>query len=163
MRFKCSQDRSDLAQVIRAADKLGITEYDFFHLAFQHWTGREPNVCMLENTFAIYMFQQTAPHWVRHLTREVKARDAEGRLGPVELGAMKFRKRQSTPRHGRLCVGAMAAAMVLYTIALMDISYDRETSAPMPCYGGPGFKVFSEMAYSISGREPPPCRTRKDR
>ena len=163
MRFKCSQDRSDLAKVIRAADKLGITEYDFFHLAFRRWTGREPNVRMLEKNFVDYMFRQTMPHWVRHFVREVNTCSAEGRLNPIELGAMKYRKRQSPPRHGRLCVGAMAAAMVLYTIALMEISYDSGNSAPMPCYGGPGFKVLSEMAYSISGKKPPPCRIQKDR
>ncbi len=163
MRFTCSQDRFDLAKIIRAADKLGISEYDFFHLAFRRWTGREPDVHMLEKIFVDYMFQQTVPLWVRHLVREVRARDTEGRLNPVELGAMKYRKRQSPPQHGRLCVGAMAAAMVLYVIALTEISYDPETSAPMPCYGGPGFKVISEMAYSISGKDPPLCRTRKNR
>jgi Arc/MetJ family transcription regulator len=163
MRVACSQDRSDLAKVIRAADKLGITEYDFFHLAFRRWTGREPDTRVLENTYVEYMFRQTVPHWVRHLEREVKARASEGRLNPVEFGAMKFRNRQSPPRHGRLYVGAMATAMVLYTIALMEISYDPGNSQPMPCYGGPGFKVFSEMAYSISGKKPPICRNRKDR
>ncbi len=163
MLFKCSQDRSDLAKVIRAADKLGIAEYDFFHLAFRRWTGREPDPHRLEKIFVDYMFRQTVPHWVRHLMREVSARTIEGRLNTVEFGAMKYRKRQSPPRHGRLCVGAMAAAMVLYTIALTGISYDPQTSTPMPCSGGPGFKVFSDMAYSISGKKPPPCRTRKVR
>ena len=118
---------------------------------------------MLENVFVTYMFQQTVPHWVRHLAREVNSRATEGRLNAVELEVMKYRKRQPLPRHGRLCLGAMAAAMVLYTFALTNISYDPQTSAPIPCYAGPGFKIFSEVAYFISGQEPSPCRSAKDR
>jgi len=43
------------------------------------------------------------------------------------------------------------------------VTYDPETSAPMPCYGGPGFKVISEMAYAVAGKRPPPCETVKER
>jgi len=163
MRIDCSKTRSDLGRVIRAAEALGITEYDFFRLAFRRWSGREAEARALENIFVVYMFQQSVPHWVRHLAREVNTRTAEGRLNAAGLGAMKYRKLPPVPRHGRLCVGAMAAAMVLYTIALMDISHDPGISGPMPCYGGPGFKVFSEMAYSVSGKKPPPCPTATDR
>ena len=80
MLFKCSQDRSDLAKVIRAADKLGITEYDFFHLAFRRWTGHEPDVRMLEKNFVDYMFRQIVPHWVRHYARRIIALDEQGQL-----------------------------------------------------------------------------------
>lgn len=163
MRPNRSQTRSDLGRVIRAAEALGLTEYDFFRFAYKCWTGCEPDARMLENVFVTYMFQQTVPHWVRHLAREVNSRATEGRLNAVELEVMKYRKRQPLPRHGRLCLGAMAAAMVLYTFALTNISYDPQTSAPIPCYAGPGFKIFSEVAYFISGQEPSPCRSAKDR
>jgi len=163
MRAHRSQARSDLGRVIRAAEALGITEFDFFRLAYRRWSGDEPEPRMLESTFAVYMFQQTVPHWVRHLAREVNVRAARGRLDAVAREAMKYRKRLPPPRNGRFCVGAVAVGMVLYTIALMDISYDPATSAPMPCDGGPGLRVFSEMAYSVSGQKPPLCESLKDR
>ncbi|MBC8337622.1 MAG: hypothetical protein H8E39_02930 [Alphaproteobacteria bacterium] len=163
MRAHRSQARSDLGRVIRAAEALGITEFDFFRLAYRRWSGQEPGPRMLESTFAVYMFQQTVPHWVRHLAREVNARAARGRLDTVAHEAMKYRKRLPPPRNGRLCVGAVVVGVLLYTIALMDISYGPGTSAPMPCYGGPGLKFFSEMAYSVSGQKPPSCEFRKDR
>ena len=55
----------------------------------------------------------------------------------------------------------MGAMMVLYCVALLDISYDPQTSAPMPCYGGPRFKVIAEMAHAIAGKELPHCENFK--
>ena len=163
MNLICSRESSDLGDVIRSAEALNISEYDFFRLAFRRWSGREPEDKALERLFVDYMFYQTVPHWVRHLTRDVNARVMEGRLDLAEIGALDYRHRPPLPRHGRRCVGLLVAATVLYSVALMSVTYDPETSAPMPCYGGPGFKVISEMAYAVIGKRSPSCETLKER
>ncbi len=159
----CPREPSDLDTVIDAAGALSITEYDFFRLAFRRWSGREPEDKALERFFVDYMFHQTIPHWVRHLARDVNARLVEGRLDLAEIGALDYRHRPPLPRHGRRCVGLVVAATVIYSVALMGVTYDPETSAPMPCYGGPGFKFISEMAYAVTGKRPPSCETVKER
>lgn len=163
MNLICSRESSDLEDVIRSAEALSISEYDFFRLAFRRWSGREPEDKALERLFVEYMFHQTVPHWVRHLARDVNARAVKGQLDLAEIGALDYRPRLPLPRHGRRSVGLVIAATVIYSVALMSVTYDPETSAPMPCYGGPGFKVISEMAYAVSGKRPPSCETVKER
>ncbi len=154
---------SSLGDVIKAAEALGVSEYDFFRLSFRRWSGREPDEKKLERTFVAYMFHQTVPSWVRHLAREVSAREAEGRLNIQAFGAEKFRHRRPPSRHGGLYIGIMAAMTALYCVALLEISYDPETSAPMPCYGVTGFKIISDMVHAVAGKEPPVCEPAKDR
>lgn len=163
MNLICSRESSDLEDVIRSAEALSISEYDFFRLAFRRWSGREPEDKALERQFVEYMFHQTVPHWVRHLARDVNARAVKGQLDLAEIGALDYRPRLSLPRHGRRSVGLVIAATVIYSVALMSVTYDPETSAPMPCYGGPGFKVISEMAYAVMGKRSPSCETVKER
>lgn len=152
-----SSESSDLGDIVNAAEALGISEYDFFRLAYRRWSGHEPVEKELEGTFVSYMFHQTIPHWVRHFTRDVNTRAAAGTLDAVKLGAVDYRHRMPPHRHGGLFMGIMVALTVLYCVALLEITYDPETSAPMPCYGGPGFKIVSSMAYAVSGRDAPPC------
>lgn len=154
-----AQTPDDCIAVIDAASALGIREIDLFRLAHRRWFGREIVPAALERAFAGYMFRNLVPTWVRHFCRAVLARDAMGRLDPAEFGATGYWRQLPVPRHGRLYVGLTAAAVVLYCVALLEISYDPRTSAPMPCYGGPGFKVFSSMAHSISGKTPSRCRS----
>ena len=163
MNVICPREPPDLRDVIMAAEALSISEYDFFRLAFRRWSGHEPEDKALERVFVDYMFYQAVPYWVRHLAREANARAVEGRLDPAQFGALEYRRRLPPPRHGRLCIGFVAAATVLYSVALMDVTYDLQTSAPMPCYGGPGFKIISELAHAVSGKRPPSCETVKER
>ncbi|MFQ5764975.1 MAG: hypothetical protein ACE5GT_08610 [Rhodospirillales bacterium] len=149
----------DCVAVIDAASALGVREIDLFRLAYRRWFGHEIIPAALERAFAAYMFRKIVPSWVRHFGRDVLARAAAGRLDPAGLGAKDYLRQPPAPRHGRLYVGLTAAAMVLYCVALLEISYDPRTSAPMPCYGGPGFKILSSMAHAVSGRAPPRCAT----
>ena len=155
--------RSNPGDIIKAAEALRISEYDFFRLSFQRWSGREPDEKKLEQAFVAYMFHQIVPPWVRHLAREVLALEAEGRLNIWTFGAQKYRHRLPPSRHGGFYIAIMAAITALYCVALLDISYDPETSAPMPCYGGQGFRIISDIAHAVSGKEPPPCEPVKDR
>ena len=154
---------SGLGDVMKAAEALGISEYDFFRLSFRRWSGREVDEKKLERTFVAYMFHQTIPSWVRHLAREVLAREAEGRLNIRAFGAQEYRRRPPPHRHGGLYIGIMAAMTALYCVALLDISYDPQTSAPMPCYGGSSFKIISDIAHAVAGKELPVCEPAKDR
>ena len=147
----------DFGAVMKAAEALGISEYDFFRLAFRRWWGKEADEITLERIFVAYMFQQAVPTWVRHLTRDVISQTADGKLDAAKLGALKYKRRLPPSRHGGLYIGLMAALTFFYCVALLDISYDPGTSAPMPCYGGPGFKIISGMAHAVSGKKPPSC------
>lgn len=154
---------SNPGDIIKAAEALRISEYDFFHLSFRRWSGRKPDEKVLEQAFVAYMFHQTVPPWVRHLAREVLAREAEGRMNIRAFGAQEYRPRPLPSRHGGLYIGIMVAMTAFYCVALLDISYDPETSAPMPCYGESGFKILSDIAYAVAGKEPPVCEPVKDR
>ncbi len=35
-------------------------------------------------------------------------------------------------------------------------------TAPMPCYGGPGFEVIAEMTYAVAGKELANCENFKN-
>ncbi len=154
---------SDPGDIIKAAEALRISEYDFFRLSFRRWSGREPDEKVLEQAFVAYMFHQTVPPWVRHLAREVLTLEAEGRMNIRAFGAQKYRRRPPPSHHGGLYLGIMAAMTAFYCVALLNISYDPETSAPMPCYGGSGFKIISDMVHAVAGKEPTVCEPVKDR
>lgn len=147
----------DCKAVIDAAQALDVREVDFFRLAFRRWFGRDASPSVLERAFAAYMFCKIVPEWARHMTRVVLADDAAGRLDPARLGAMVYRRQPPPHRHGRLFVGLTLVAVLFYCVALLRISYDPQTSAPLPCYGGPGFKLWAEMAHAVSGKPLPEC------
>ena len=63
MNFIFASESSDLGDVVEAAEALGISEYDFFCLAYRRWSGHEPEEKELEGTFVTYMFHQNIPHW----------------------------------------------------------------------------------------------------
>lgn len=150
-------DTADLGNVIEAAEALGISEYDFFQLAFRLWNGREPRRVVLEKAFGDYMFHQTVPPAVRHLAREVLSRETDGTLNAARLGAQKYQRRLPLPKNVRFNLSLLAAAFVVYCFALVEISHYPETTASLPCNGGPGLVVISKMAYAVSGKSPPSC------
>ena len=51
MNFIFASESSDLGDVIEAAEALGISEYDFFRLAFRRWSGHGPEQKKLEETY----------------------------------------------------------------------------------------------------------------
>ncbi len=163
MRFAETKIPDDCEAVLDAAAALDIREIDFFRLAFRRWFGRDIRQSALERLFADYMFRNVVPHWTRHLSRQVLARAGDGEPDGAEFGALKYLRQPPAPRHGRLYAGLTAAVIVLYCVALLNVSYDPETSAPIPCYGGPGFKLFAAFAHGISGKAPPTCEAANPR
>ena len=147
----------DYRAVMDAAAALDVREIDFFRLAFRRWFGHDASAPVLERAFASYMFRKIVPAWARHFSRAVLADAAAGRLDPARLGAAMFRRQPPPHPRGRIYVGVTLAVLLFYCLALLRISYDPETSAPLPCYGGPGFKFAVEVAHAFSGKPLPKC------
>ena len=104
------------------------------------------------------MFHREVPIWVRHFSREVFEREASGSLDPLALGAGRYKRRPPPPpRYGNFTVAITIGVFVLYSFVLMDTGYHPQTSAPMYCQGGGGFKFFADMSHAISGKERPIC------
>ncbi len=163
MGFAETELPDDCVVVLDAAAALDIREIDFFRLAFRRWFGRDIRQPALERLFADYMFRRVVPHWTRHLSRQVLARAGDGGPDAAEFGALKYLDQPPPPRHGRLYAGLTAAAIVLYCAALLNVSYDPETSAPMPCHGAPVFKLFVAWTDGVSGKAPPTCEAANPR
>jgi hypothetical protein len=158
------RDLEDCRAVMDASSALDLREVDFFRLAFRRWFGRDIRGPELERAFAAYMFRKAVPPWTRHFSRLVLVLSARGRLDPARLGALPFQRQPPPHPKGRVYVGATLAVIALFLVGLLNTSYDPETSAPLPCYGGPGLKFASDVAHAISGRPPPSCVVRrKDR
>ncbi len=63
--------QKDLNSIGYASSLLDISEFRFFKLAYSQWYGQDILDSQLENVFAEYMFEDSIPHWVRHLTRKI--------------------------------------------------------------------------------------------
>lgn len=158
MHFPLERTPDHSRRALNAAGVLGLREIDFFRLAFRRWHGRDIRSHQLERIFADYMFYREVPIWVRHFSREVFERKASGALDPLTLGAGRYKRRpQPPPRYGKFTVAITIAVFVLYSFVLMDTGYHPQTSAPMYCQGGGGFKFFADMSHAISGKERPAC------
>lgn len=147
----------DHGAVMDAASALDVREVDFFRLSYRHWFGRDARERDLERVFAAYMFRQDVPPWVRHFSRKVLMLAERGRLDAASLGALQFKRQPPPHPNGRIYVGATLAVIVFFCAALLNAGRGPETAAPLPCYGGPGLKLASDLAHAISGRSPPSC------
>ena len=158
MIFPLERTQDDSRHALDAAAALDLREIDFFRLAYRRWHGRDIGSSQLERAFAGYMFHREVPIWVRHFSREVFDRKESGALDPLALGAGSYKRRPPPPpRHGKFTVAITIGVFVLYSFVLMDTGYHPQTSAPMYCQGGGGFKFFADMAHAISGKERPTC------
>jgi hypothetical protein len=140
-----------------AASALDVREVDFFRLSYRRWFGRDVRARDLERVFSAYMFRQDVPSWVRHFSREVLTLAERGRLDPARLGALQFKRQPPPHPNGRVYVGATLAVIVFFCAALVNAGRNPETIRPLPCYGGPGLKLASDLAHAIGGRSPPSC------
>ena len=120
----------DCGAVVKAAEALGIREYDFFRLAFRRWNGREAEEKEFERTFVAYMFHQIVPAWVRHFSREVLQLQETGTLDPRAFGIDGFQRRQPLPRLGGFSWRLVAVAILLVLLMSLDTTYVRDPSVP---------------------------------
>lgn len=151
-------EAEDCRVVVEAAQALGLTEFDFFRLAYRRWFGRQPDEKLLEKVFAAYMFGRAVPSWARHLSRQVVDQHRRGTLDPESLGAGRYRERITRPRQGPLVfAGVMAIWLVLFSM-LLNTRYDPGTSAPPQfCPGTTGAYFYEAWAHLIAGKPVPPC------
>lgn len=67
---EASDDTSALG---RTAERLAVSEYRVFELAYRNWYGRVPETALLEQIYGRYLDRTELPHWVRDFTRRVDA------------------------------------------------------------------------------------------
>lgn len=91
--FPRKKDRTekDVAQTIMSSSLLQVSEFRFFELSYSRWYGRDLSENRMEYYFSDYMMRSQVPHWVRHLSREVKTRHFEGTLDPYEYNVQYSR------------------------------------------------------------------------
>jgi hypothetical protein len=147
----------DLRLVVEAAGCLGVEEFELFRLAWRHWRGEDAATQPLEKAFAGYMFQQTAPAWVRHFCREVLAREQAGRLDPAAFGVARGTARGPEATYARLSVAVIAAVGLIVIPAVLQVSYQPRSSTPLVCEMGPGIRFYAGIAHAFAERAPPAC------
>ena len=77
---------ADVADVVAAADALGVREFRLFTIAYARWFGRAASDAVIERPFMRYLYTAEAPLWVRQFTREVLRLRDVGRLDPTRYG-----------------------------------------------------------------------------
>lgn len=76
----------DVEAVSNASQLLGIGPFAVFAMAYERWHGEKPATKSLEPVFVRYLFEQTAPPWVRHFTRLITFQAENGRFDRTEYG-----------------------------------------------------------------------------
>jgi hypothetical protein len=153
-----SDDSHPEKAVIDAAGLLDLREVDLFRLAHrEHW-GREIAPQRLEALFADYMFHRAVPIWLEQFSREILRREGRQSVA-IRAGARRYQPIPVYTRHGPLLVASVLAGFFVYAFWLVDLSYDRQPSAPVECTYGPGFKVLSDLAQKVHGHVPVACNT----
>jgi len=136
----------DPRAIVAASEALGISEFDFFRLAFKRWSGREPDESTLERTFVAYMFEQKAPHWARHLSREILRRRHDGTLDPAAFDISGLRRRPPLPRLGRFSWSIVALTLLIVFLMSLETTYIKDRSIPPGCPGSSGSIFLDRFA-----------------
>ena len=68
-------DSDDAVALSQTADRLAVSEYRVFELAYRHWYGRVPEAGFLEQAYGRYLNRTELPPWVRDFTRRVDAKE----------------------------------------------------------------------------------------
>lgn len=143
--------------VLDAAELLGLREIDLFRLAHRRWHGAAAGEKMLERQFADYMFNGAVPPWVRHLAREVAARDRLGTLNADALGASAYHRVQPAPKFGAAYVAGTLAFCLMAQAMIIAAHQAPPAAAGLDCGGGPGWRAIYGLARQLSDKPPPAC------
>lgn len=134
----------DHSAIGAAAEALGISEFDFFRVAYRRWSGHELDEQALERSFVQYMFLQSVPHWARHLSREVLQIKRAGGLDPNAYGLAGIKRRYPLPGPGRISWNLMALALAFVVLTAVDYKYPKDRTMPPGCPGSSG-SVFLDI------------------
>lgn len=116
---KREQEQYDLAA---AADALGVSEVDFFRLAYRWWHAREPDEQTLDRAYMDHIKFGVTPDWARHMAREVAAAAAAGRLDRTTFGATgppgNVYRPRPPPRPARLLLWIVYALLFVFFLVM---------------------------------------------
>ncbi len=87
----------DVEAVSRTSRLLGVGPFAVFALAYERWHGEAPATKALEPIFVRYLFEQTAPPWVRHFARLTAFQAENGRFDRTEYGLPALAPETLTP------------------------------------------------------------------
>ncbi len=65
------QPISDADRLHIVADRLGISEFDLFQMAYKAWFTEECAISRIERHFVHYLYFSEVPFWMRHLLRRL--------------------------------------------------------------------------------------------
>lgn len=146
----------DVRLVMDAARALDVKEFDFFRLAWRHYHGAEPELPILERTFAQYMLHQRVPYWLRRVSRDILRLKGNGTLNPSKFGVSLVRPPPAPPPpHARLTVAGVVAVICLFVVLLIAAPQDPAGAASPLCAGGPGMGYTETVARMFTGKSDP--------
>ena len=105
-----------------AAELLRMNEFELFRAAHRAWFRERVDDSHIERHFAVYMFEGTAPFWVRQFTRTTL--DAHGVQAGYEEPSLSDMLRMGC----RLCEAAMRTLRL--TVSLFLPARSRRAPAP---------------------------------
>ncbi len=138
-RLKRKARSNDGPTVLDAAAELDTSEFEIFRLAHRAWFGHDAEEKSLERMFAVYMFHDRVPLWVRHLCRDIVEAAPAPDADAVALPALDPEQR----RHVLTLAVAVTAAVFIMTIGAGSI--------PPGCPG-----AYVEPTQNVSDEAPRP-------
>lgn len=104
--------------VVSSAALLQISEFRFFHLAYERWFGHVLSDRDMEHIYVPYLFDSVVPYWVRHLVREVLSLEKQASLNPADFN---IKHRTITPEikaQGEWYIIAVFMILVMFCFLL---------------------------------------------
>lgn len=114
----------DTRDVLAASSELQITEFRLFELAYHRWFGEYLSEKKMERFYAGYMFNASAPFWVRHFCRDVLEHARNGNLEPEKFGVFPVPFSDSLFNRGiRYSLVVLVVITTLHLVAVLVANY----------------------------------------
>ena len=77
-------DNPKKSEILLAANKLEVGEFQFLQLAYKEWHGHELPKTLVDNIFRGYTIRNNIPNWARHYARKIVHLDNVNKLNPQD-------------------------------------------------------------------------------
>ena len=77
-------DNPKKSEILLAANKLEVGEFQFLQLAYKEWHGHELPKTLVDNIFRGYTIRNNIPNWARHYARKIVHLDKVNKLNPQD-------------------------------------------------------------------------------
>ena len=77
-------DNPKKSEILLAANKLEVGEFQFLQLAYKEWHGHELPKTLVDNIFRGYTIRNNIPNWARHYARKIVHLDRVNKLNPQD-------------------------------------------------------------------------------